>query len=78
MSEPTKPGARSTPSPHAADPRRHRPAAVTPLPVDHNDLERLVGGAHHDPHSILGPHPGATGGTGVTIRSLRPWATAWP
>ena len=48
----------------------------TPLRVDHNELERVVGGAHHDPHSILGPHPGATGGKGVTIRSLRPWATS--
>ncbi|MEV8634020.1 1,4-alpha-glucan branching protein GlgB [Streptosporangium sp. NPDC051023] len=35
------------------------------------DLERLAGGAHHDPHSILGAHPGPSG---VTIRTLRPLA----
>ena len=46
-----------------------------PSPVSHQDLERLTGGAHHDPHSILGPHPGPTAADGVTIRTLRPWAT---
>jgi 1,4-alpha-glucan branching enzyme len=52
------------------------PPTVTrsPRPVPAGELERLVGGAHHDPHSILGPHPGAPG-EGVTVRSLRPWAT---
>ncbi|GAA3140938.1 1,4-alpha-glucan branching protein GlgB [Planomonospora alba] len=35
------------------------------------DLNRLAGGAHHDPHSILGAHPGENG---VTIRALRPLA----
>ncbi|GAT67636.1 1,4-alpha-glucan branching protein GlgB [Planomonospora sp. ID91781] len=35
------------------------------------DLNRLAGGAHHDPHSILGAHPGPGG---VTIRALRPLA----
>ncbi|HEY9524063.1 MAG TPA: 1,4-alpha-glucan branching protein GlgB [Thermopolyspora sp.] len=35
------------------------------------ELDRLAGGAHHDPHSILGAHPGAGG---VTIRTLRPLA----
>ncbi|WP_433415837.1 1,4-alpha-glucan branching protein GlgB [Microtetraspora malaysiensis] len=35
------------------------------------DLERLAGGAHHDPHSILGAHPERDG---VTIRTLRPLA----
>jgi len=41
----------------------------TPAPVKTRELEQLVGGAHHDPHSILGAHPheGA-----VTIRALRP------
>ena len=47
-----------------------------PVPVSPQDLERLTGGAHHDPHSILGPHPGTTAADGITIRSLRPWATA--
>ncbi|MDP9417975.1 MAG: 1,4-alpha-glucan branching protein GlgB [Actinomycetota bacterium] len=45
-----------------------------PVPqIGRNELDRLVGGAHHDPHSILGPHPGAAG---VTLRVLRPWATS--
>ncbi len=46
-------------------------------PVDHVDqlshaeIDVLVGGAHHDPHSVLGAHPGPDG---VTIRALRPLA----
>ncbi|WP_067169306.1 1,4-alpha-glucan branching protein GlgB [Microtetraspora niveoalba] len=35
------------------------------------DLDRLAGGAHHDPHSILGAHLERDG---VTIRTLRPLA----
>ncbi len=35
------------------------------------ELDRLAGGAHHDPHSILGAHPGPDG---VTLRTLRPLA----
>ncbi|MGI5492263.1 1,4-alpha-glucan branching protein GlgB [Microtetraspora malaysiensis] len=35
------------------------------------DLDRLAGGAHHDPHSILGAHQERDG---VTIRTLRPLA----
>jgi 1,4-alpha-glucan branching enzyme len=42
-------------------------------PVDVNDLQRVVEGRHFDPHSILGPHPSEGG---VTIRTLRPWATS--
>jgi 1,4-alpha-glucan branching enzyme len=48
-------------------------------PVDHVDqfshaeIDVLVGGTHHDPHSILGAHPGPDG---VTIRALRPLAEA--
>ena len=42
------------------------------IPVSEGDLSRIVEGRHHDPHSVLGPHPhkGA-----ITIRALRPWAT---
>ncbi|NHC13449.1 1,4-alpha-glucan branching protein GlgB [Motilibacter sp. E257] len=46
-------------------------ATPTPTPVSREELDRLVGGAHHDPHSILGAHPGKGG---VTVRVLRPWA----
>jgi 1,4-alpha-glucan branching enzyme len=35
------------------------------------ELDRLAGGAHHDPHSILGAHLGPDG---LTIRTLRPLA----
>ena len=48
---------------------------ANPLPheVSVLDLDRLVDGWHHDPHSLLGPHPGADS---VTIRVLRPGAEA--
>ncbi len=44
---------------------------VDPLPVSILDLDRVVDGWHHDPHSILGPH---TGEQHVTVRALRPGA----
>ncbi|HEX8002900.1 MAG TPA: 1,4-alpha-glucan branching protein GlgB [Mycobacteriales bacterium] len=37
------------------------------------ELDRLVGGAHHDPHSLLGAHPARSKST---IRALRPGADA--
>jgi len=48
-------------------------SAPTPRSVDNAELDRLVGGAHHDPHSILGAHPGDGG---VTVRALRPGASS--
>ena len=38
------------------------------------DLDRLVAGQHHDPHSVLGAHPvrGPDGRDQVVIRSWRP------
>ncbi len=42
-------------------------------PVDPADIERVVAGAHHDPHSVLGPHPYDRG---VTLRVLRPLAAS--
>lgn len=47
-----------------------RPAARPPAaPMDAMDRERLLSGAHHDPHALLGAHavPG-----GVVFRALRP------
>jgi 1,4-alpha-glucan branching enzyme len=41
--------------------------------VDRSELDRIVDGTHHDPHAILGPHPGKDG---VTVRVLRPMAEA--
>jgi len=46
---------------------------MNPARLDRAELTRLVDGAHHDPHSILGAHPGDDG---VTIRTLRPGARA--
>src|ERR1700689_2935867 len=37
------------------------------------EIDRLAAGEHHDPHSILGAHPGPDG---VVIRALRPLATS--
>ncbi|MFC8667921.1 1,4-alpha-glucan branching enzyme [Streptomyces sp. NPDC057199] len=41
--------------------------------MDAMDRERLLSGAHHDPHALLGAHP-VPGG--VVFRALRPFATA--
>ncbi|MFF9771575.1 1,4-alpha-glucan branching enzyme [Streptomyces sp. NPDC014636] len=46
------------------------PAAV---PLDTADRDRLLAGAHHDPHALLGAHP-VPGGT--LFRALRPNARA--
>ncbi|MEO6204961.1 MAG: 1,4-alpha-glucan branching enzyme, partial [Mycobacteriales bacterium] len=35
----------------------------------HEELERLAGGSHHDPHGVLGIHPV---NNGVVLRALRP------
>jgi 1,4-alpha-glucan branching enzyme len=35
------------------------------------EIEQLVSGQHHDPHSILGAHPGPDG---TVVRALRPLA----
>ncbi|MGW7298988.1 1,4-alpha-glucan branching enzyme [Streptomyces sp. NPDC054829] len=42
-------------------------------PLDPTDRGRLLAGAHHDPHALLGAHvvPG-----GVAVRALRPFARA--
>ncbi|ASU85223.1 1,4-alpha-glucan branching enzyme [Nocardiopsis gilva YIM 90087] len=39
--------------------------------LDHAEIDRLVGGAHHDPHRLLGAHPGPDG---TAVRALRPLA----
>ncbi|MFS4094449.1 1,4-alpha-glucan branching enzyme [Streptomyces sp. AF1A] len=54
------------------------PEAAGPVPpaalaLDPSDRDRLLGGAHHDPHALLGAHP-APGGT--LFRALRPNARA--
>ncbi|MEU6387855.1 1,4-alpha-glucan branching protein GlgB [Streptomyces sp. NPDC046939] len=50
-----------------------RVPAVAPLPPLDDDVRaRLLSGAHHDPHSVLGAHP-VRGG--LAVRCLRPHAT---
>ncbi len=39
--------------------------------ISHDEIDRLIAGEHHDPHSVLGAHPGPGH---VTIRALRPLA----
>ncbi|HLX50154.1 MAG TPA: 1,4-alpha-glucan branching protein GlgB [Streptosporangiaceae bacterium] len=39
--------------------------------VSTGELDRVLAGLHHDPHSVLGAHPG---GDGITVRTLRPMA----
>ncbi|TQN30839.1 1,4-alpha-glucan branching enzyme [Haloactinospora alba] len=39
--------------------------------ISHADIDRLVDGQHHDPHSLLGAHPGPAG---LVLRTLRPLA----
>ena len=43
--------------------------------ISHEELDRLVGGSHHNPHSILGAHPSADG-TQTVVRTLRPDASS--
>jgi 1,4-alpha-glucan branching enzyme len=47
--------------------------------VSLGEIERLVAGQHHDPHSVLGAHPVPGDGPvveGTVIRALRPLATS--
>ncbi len=46
-------------------------AETGPIP-DRVELDRLIGGAHHDPHAVLGAHPLENGRT--VVRALRPYA----
>ena len=48
-----------------------RDDSVTQLSL--GEIDRVVAGMHHDPHSILGAHP-VSGG--IAVRALRPLATS--
>ncbi len=55
--------------------------AADPAGLTEAELERLVGGAHHAPHSVLGAHPVPTGAAGLdgqvhVLRTLRPEASS--
>ncbi|MBC2864774.1 1,4-alpha-glucan branching enzyme [Streptomyces mexicanus] len=62
----------SGPVPPAAAGTRTAPPKAAP-PLADTDRERLLGGAHHDPHAFLGAHP-VPGG--IAVRALRPFADA--
>jgi 1,4-alpha-glucan branching enzyme len=69
MTEPKKRAPRKkalTVPPAAAAPEH----LMTTGPTE-QDLERLAGGAHHDPHGVLGMH---ANGSGSVVRALRPGA----
>jgi 1,4-alpha-glucan branching enzyme len=55
------------------DPRRtdSKQADSNPPGPGLGEIERIAAGQHHDPHSVLGAHPGKDG---VVIRALRPMA----
>ncbi|MFC0846022.1 1,4-alpha-glucan branching enzyme [Streptomyces noboritoensis] len=68
--DPSRPARAAAPS----KPKRggsHGVGAARPLAAD--DRARLLAGAHHDPHGLLGAHP-VRGG--ITFRVLRPYAQA--
>jgi 1,4-alpha-glucan branching enzyme len=46
---------------------------MTDTEIPLGEIERVVAGHHHDPHSVLGAHPGPDG---VIVRALRPLATS--
>ena len=56
-----------------ASPKASAPAGPAAMPVDTGEIDRLVDGAHPNPHAILGAHPYSGA---VTIRVLRPMATS--
>ncbi len=62
---PTRPG------PPASRPAT--PPAPAPIAIAVEELDRLVGGAHYDPHGVLGAHRSEHG---WTIRALRPLASS--
>ncbi|MGQ4405575.1 1,4-alpha-glucan branching enzyme [Streptomyces hayashii] len=70
----TSPPESAGPRPPAAPaPRSAGPRPRTAPALDPGDRGRLLAGAHHDPHALLGAHP-VPGG--VLFRTLRPFADA--
>jgi 1,4-alpha-glucan branching enzyme len=67
------PGATPGSEPAAPAPEGPRPPGSQDKPgsLDEGDRWRLLNGAHHDPHGLLGAHP-VPGG--VRFRALRPYA----
>ncbi|TLS39455.1 1,4-alpha-glucan branching enzyme, partial [Streptomyces montanus] len=70
---PETPAPKAAPKAQAPRPGRGDPGISPPGSMDAADRARLLAGAHHDPHSLLGAHPVPDG---VVFRALRPYATA--
>jgi 1,4-alpha-glucan branching enzyme len=51
----------------------HVLTAPPPVDLPRGELDRLVGGRHHDPHGLLGAHPA---GDWTIVRTLRPDAVS--
>ncbi|MEH0639837.1 1,4-alpha-glucan branching enzyme [Streptomyces bottropensis] len=65
---------RDTTPPEAGGPPPRGPRlTVAAPPLAPDDRARLLSGAHHDPHALLGAHP-VPGG--IAVRALRPYAHA--
>ena len=47
--------------------------AVPATQISHAEIDRIVAGTHHDPHSVLGAHEGPAG---TVVAALRPLATS--
>jgi 1,4-alpha-glucan branching enzyme len=45
--------------------------SAAPAEPAHEEIDRIVAGTHHDPHSVLGAHPAPAG---TVVRALRPLA----
>jgi 1,4-alpha-glucan branching enzyme len=72
--EPTAEAATQEPASEAgaeAQQTPEEPRQISLMPVGQDEMARLGGGAHYNPHSILGAHPHDGG---VTIRTMRPMA----
>ncbi|MGX4694154.1 1,4-alpha-glucan branching enzyme [Streptomyces sp. JNUCC 63] len=63
----------SRPEPSGPVPPPAAGAGTAAPPLEPADRERLLSGAHHDPHALLGAHP-VPGG--IAFRTLRPFADA--
>jgi 1,4-alpha-glucan branching enzyme len=64
---------------HARHPQQQPSSGrrFAPPPVDREDRDRLLAGAHNEPHRVLGAHPATSGGIhGLVVRAYHPDAVA--